>query len=76
MRRLRGAIAGALELLGGVYQLLRLAALTRFRMRGAYWQWRWHTAFGRGAPPTRGARLRAALDYGRWVHRMRRGTRP
>ncbi|MBA4038905.1 MAG: hypothetical protein C0468_00990 [Planctomyces sp.] len=76
MTRLRAAIDGLLELLGGAYQLLRLAVLTRFRLRGAYWQWRWHTAFGRGAPLTRTARLRAALDYGKWVHRMRRGTRP
>ncbi|MFN0133518.1 MAG: hypothetical protein ACKVW3_13450 [Phycisphaerales bacterium] len=60
------------EILGGLWQLARLAAISRFRLRGPYWSWRMHTAFGRGLPASRGALVRSILDYGRWVHRMRR----
>ena len=62
---------GAFENFGGLYELARLAVLTRFRLRGPYWSWRLHTAFGRGYPP-RGELIRSILAYGRWVHRMRR----
>jgi hypothetical protein len=62
-----------LDTLGGLYQLTRLAVLSRFRFRGPYWRWRLHTAFGRGFPPSRWELLRALLAYGRWMHRMRRG---
>jgi hypothetical protein len=61
------------DTLGGLYQLARLAVLSGLRFRGPYWQWRLHTAFGRGYPPTRGELLRSILEYGRWMHRMRRG---
>jgi hypothetical protein len=61
-----------LDTVGGLYQLARLGVLTRFRFRGPYWQWRLHTAFGRGYPPTREL-LRSVLEYGRWMHRMKRG---
>jgi hypothetical protein len=56
-----------------LYELARLAAISKFRMRGAYWTWRMHTAFGRGKPTSRGEYFRSVLEYGRWVHRMRRG---
>lgn len=62
------------EIAGGVWELLLLAARSRFRMRGAYWRWRAETAFGTdpaARPPLR-RRLRAVLDYGVWVHRMKR----
>lgn len=58
--------------------LLRLAALlarSGFRLRGAYWTWRTTTAMG---PPDMRAglsareRLRATLEYARWMQRMRR----
>jgi hypothetical protein len=61
-----------LDTLGGLYQLARLAVISRFRFRGPYWTWRLHTAFGRGYPGTRLETARAVLEYGRWVHRMRR----
>jgi hypothetical protein len=61
------------DTLGGLYELLRLGVLTRFRFSGSYWTWRMHTAFGRGMPGKRETR-HAVLDYGRWMHRMRRGT--
>lgn len=61
-----------LDTLGGLYELLRLGVITRFRFSGPYWQWRLHTAFGRGQPP-RAEMLRSVLDYGRWVYRTRRG---
>lgn len=61
-----------LDTLGGLYELARLAVISRFNFRGPYWSWRLHTAFGRGYPATRRETARAILDYGRWVHRMRR----
>jgi hypothetical protein len=63
-----------LENLWAIYELARLAALSRFRMRGPYWSWRMHTAFGRGYPNRREL-LRGVLAYGRWVHQMRRMVR-
>ncbi len=64
-------ITRLIEFLGGLWELARLGLISRFRFRGAYWSWRLHTAFGRGYP-SRGETLRAVLDYGRWVYRMRR----
>lgn len=61
-----------LDTLGGLWQLARLGVITRFRFKGPYWQWRLHTAFGRGDPPTRRELVRSVLAYGRWMHRMRR----
>lgn len=61
-----------LETLGGLYQLTRLGFITGFRFKGSYWQWRLHTAFGRGYPASRLELLRSILAYGRWMHRMRR----
>lgn len=68
------------EFVGALYELARLAVLSRGRFRGAYWSWRLHTAFGRGYPTgrwpgrwgERGAIVHSVLDYGRWVYRMRR----
>lgn len=62
-----------LDTLGGLYQLARLAVISRFRFRGPYWSWRLHTAFGRGTPASRWELVCAVLAYGRWMHRMRRG---
>lgn len=59
--------------IGGLYELARLAVLSRFRFGGAYWQWRLHTAFGRGYPASRVELARAVLAYGRWMYRTRRG---
>lgn len=67
----------ALETLGGLWALFRLALTSRFRLRGRYWTWRYETAFGRDPDrfTTRRQRLHAMIDYGRWLHRMRRFTR-
>lgn len=63
-----------LDTLGAVYQLARLAVVTRFRFGGPYWRWRLHTAFGTAPPSlTAAQKLHSVLDYGRWIHRMRRG---
>lgn len=61
-----------MQTLAAIYQLCRLAWVTGFRFRGAYWTWRLQTAYGRGYP-TKGRMLRDVLEYARWVHRMRRG---
>jgi len=63
-----------LETLCGLYQLMWLMCRTRFRVRGPYWQWRYETAFGSDPArrPSRRAQLRAGLEYGRWIHRMKR----
>ena len=60
-----------LETILGLFGLLRLLVLSRFRMKGAYWQWRQHTAFGNGEFP-KGQRLASILEYVRWIHQMRR----
>ncbi len=62
----------AIETLGGLYELARLGVISRFRLRGPYWQWRLHTAFGRGYPASRRELVRSIIAYGRWVHRLRR----
>ena len=66
-----------IETIGGLWELLRLAFKTRFRLRGKYWRWRFETAFGNDPSrmPPRRERLRAMLEYGRWVYRMRRVRR-
>ena len=61
------------ETIGGLWELFRLGALTRFRFSGAYWHWRLHTAFGRGYPATKAELVRSVLAYGIWMRRMRRG---
>jgi hypothetical protein len=65
---------GMFETLGGIWELLRLAVKTRCKLRGAYWRWRYETAFGTDPRviPSRLKRWRAVVDYGRWLHRMRR----
>lgn len=62
-----------IDTLGGLYELARLGVLSRFRFKGPYWQWRLHTAFGRGVPQSRGEMVRAVLAYGSWIYRTRRG---
>lgn len=66
-------VRSAIDTLGAVYELARLGVITRFRFRGPYWEWRLHTAFGRGYPESRWQLVHAVLEYGRWVRRMRRG---
>lgn len=60
-----------LETLGGLYQLARLALISKCRFKGPYWQWRMHTAFGRGYPESRRELVRSILEYGRWMHRLK-----
>jgi len=67
-----GWVRWVVDTMGGVYQLARLGALSRGRFGGPYWSWRKHTAFGRGYPASRAQLVWAVLDYGRWMHRMRR----
>ncbi len=64
----------AIDHVGGVYELIRLAWISGLRLRGPYWQWRLHTAFGRGAPASRAELVRSVLAYGRWVYRLRRSA--
>ena len=49
------------------------AGLASF-MNSPYWKWRNETAFGTDStkrPPLR-ERIYAILEYGKWVHRMKR----
>jgi hypothetical protein len=64
-----------IDTIGGLWELLLLAWKTRFRMRSEYWKWRYETAFGTDPSkmPPRRERIRAMLDYGRWVYRIKRG---
>ena len=66
---------GLIDTLGGLWELFRLAIISRGRLRGRYWRWRAETAYGSDPeqrPPSR-ERLRAVLAYGRWVYRTKRG---
>lgn len=68
------AVKTLLETIGGLFELVRLAWRTGFRLRGPYWRWRMETAFGadRERWPPRRQRLHATLEYARWLWRMRR----
>jgi hypothetical protein len=60
--------------LGGLYELARMACITRANFSGKYWTWRWQTALGPQGMhgPIRGSeRRRAMLEYARWVWRLR-----
>lgn len=59
------------DFVGALWELFRLAWITRFRFRSPYWQWRMHTAFGRGYPP-RAAYRRSIFHFAKWVHQLRR----
>ena len=63
-----------IETIGGLFELAMLALRTGFRFSGPYWRWRLETAFGADPArrPPRRQRLHAALEYGRWVWRMKR----
>jgi len=61
-----------IDSIGGLYELARLALLTRCDFRGPYWTWRLHTAFGNN-PIKRGEAALSVLKYARWAHRQRRG---
>ncbi len=63
---------GPWGVLCAIYQLVRLGVVTRFAFKGDYWQWRLHTAFGRGMPRSRWTLMRSVLEYGLWVHQVRR----
>lgn len=71
-----GVLRHPIESLSGCWQLLRLLILSKFRIRGRYWHWREETAFGRGRPANRAETLKAALEYGRWMARVRKLGRP
>lgn len=62
------------DTLAGGLELLRLAALSGFRVRNRYWRWRYETAFGAGEPPRR-ERIAAFLRYAAWARRMRLAAR-
>jgi hypothetical protein len=62
------------ETIGGMWCLLSLALRGALSRRSRYWKWRQETAFGSDAArrPAIRQRVRAMLDYGRWVYRMKR----
>jgi hypothetical protein len=70
LRVVFGSVAG---ILWSIYELVRMAVVIRFRFSGAYWRWRMETAFGGGMPESKREMVRSLLEYGRWVHAMRRG---
>ncbi|MBL4590869.1 MAG: hypothetical protein JKY96_02800 [Phycisphaerales bacterium] len=66
-------IAKGLNLLGGFSQMLRMGLVSRFRLRGAYWQWRTQTAFPQtGSPEGFANRFGLMVEYFMWVSRIRR----
>jgi len=65
-------IRDAIDTLLGLGRLGLLVGASGFKVRGAYWTWRWHTAFGAGPVPRGLERWRAIGAYARWTHRLRR----
>ncbi len=61
-----------LDTICAIYELARLAIITRFRLKGPYWSWRIETAFGRGLPESKLELLKSLLHYGAWCRRIRR----
>jgi len=62
-----------LDLVGTIWVLATLGWVSRFRLRGAYWSWRMHTAFADGIPEAKEHGLfRSVFEYGRWAWRIRR----
>jgi len=68
---IRPALAAAVDTALGALRLGWLVLTSRGRLRGAYWRWRWETAFGAGVPPKRALRA-GLLHYARWVGAMDR----
>ncbi len=62
------------DTLGGLWELVLLAILARFRLRSGYLRWRDETAFGTDPAnrPSLSRRLGAMIAYGRWVYRLKR----
>ena len=65
---------GPRKTLSGLLELIRLAIVTRFRLRGPYWRWRMETALGRDRSKWPSARERRAsiLRYAAWAREIRR----
>ncbi|MBC22925.1 MAG: hypothetical protein CMJ32_03275 [Phycisphaerae bacterium] len=62
-------------ILTSAWELLLLAAGSGFRMNNRYWKWRHETAFGSDPAkwPSPAQRRRVIMEYGRWVHQIKRG---
>jgi len=66
-------LCALIDTLGALWVLATLALRSGFRLRSAYWKWRFETAFPGGRHPSgRAAAARAALGYARWAWRIRR----
>lgn len=63
-------IRDSIDTVLGLGRLAWLVMISGFKLRGPYWSWRWHTAFGAGPAPTSRTAWRAILHYARWVQRM------
>jgi hypothetical protein len=68
------AVRAVLATMDALWQLARLAMVTRGKLRGRYWTWRHETAFGTdpSCMPGFAERVGAVLRFGHWVGRMRR----
>mgnify|MGYP006865134474 CR=1 FL=1 len=60
-----------IETIGGIWELLLLLVKSGMRLRGKYWRWRIITATG-NEKMTITKVLKNAIDYGRWIYRMKR----
>ena len=65
-------IAHAWTTLWGLVLLAGMGLRTGFRLKGPYWTWRQHTAFGPWGPSSRAEGRRALLEYARWLAQYRR----
>lgn len=70
MGRLIGCIC---DFIGGLWVLVSLAWISRFRFSSSYWTWRKQTAFPTNDPQRgRFPVIRLTLDYAQWAWRLRR----
>ena len=63
-----------IDRVGGIWELLLLGFRIRWKVGGAYWQWRISTVFGETAQrPGLLRRISHIYRYGCWVYRTKRG---
>lgn len=65
-------IRSLLDFLGGLFEMIRMGVISKFKLRGQYWSWRTHTAFPESNPPRGQSMPRLALEYFIWAHRIRK----
>ena len=62
-----------IDFMGGIWVLIHLGVVSRFKVSGRYWRWRTSTAFPGGTGGVgRGKLCKLGFEYAQWAWRMRR----